>query len=59
MDHVPVKADMSDLQEKLEWCHSHDKECEQIAANAKAFFQRYSKFSKCNCVVVIVFKYNK
>ncbi|HCW07761.1 MAG TPA: hypothetical protein DGG95_10405 [Cytophagales bacterium] len=32
---VPVKSDMSDLIEKLEWCKLHDKECEQIAKQAQ------------------------
>lgn len=40
-DHVPVKADLSDLLEQLQWCHAHDEECRQIAANAKALYHRY------------------
>jgi hypothetical protein len=34
-DHVPVKADMSDLEEKLKWCQENDDKCREIAANAK------------------------
>jgi hypothetical protein len=41
VDHVPVKADLSDLAEKIEWCRSHDAECEQIAHNAKMLNERY------------------
>jgi len=37
-DHIPVKADLSDLQEKLEWCHAHDEECQQIARRAKEVY---------------------
>lgn len=44
VDHVPVKADMSDLKEVLEWCHTHDEECQKIASNAKAFFHRSPRF---------------
>lgn len=32
--YVPVKADLSDLIDKIKWCKSHDKECEIIANNA-------------------------
>lgn len=41
VDHVPVKADLSDLAEKLQWCHDHDQECQQIANNARQFFDKY------------------
>ena len=34
-DHVPVKKDMSDLKEKIEWCRANDDKCQQIAQNAK------------------------
>jgi hypothetical protein len=39
VDHVPVKANMSDWREKkIEWCWSHDGECEVIARNARALY---------------------
>lgn len=34
---VPVKSDMSDLIEKIEWARSHDAEAQAIAANGRAF----------------------
>jgi hypothetical protein len=40
-DHVPVKADMSDLQEKIDWCRANDGKCRDIAANAKAMYSQY------------------
>lgn len=40
-DHIPIKNDFSDLQEKIEWCRSHDSECQVIANNAKALYHRY------------------
>ncbi len=40
-DHIPVKADLSDLEEKIAWCRAHDEECRQIAENAKRFFDTY------------------
>ncbi len=40
-DHVPVKADLSDLLEVLQWCHEHDAECERIAARAQELYHRF------------------
>jgi hypothetical protein len=40
-DHIPVKSDLSDIVEKIEWCRAHDMECQQIARNARALFDRY------------------
>lgn len=41
VDHVPVKADLSDLEEKIRWCREHDDECRQIGENSKAFYEKY------------------
>ena len=35
--YVPVKNDMSDLLEKIQWAIDHDSECHAIAENARAF----------------------
>jgi hypothetical protein len=35
--YVPIKADLSDLIEKLEWAKTHDAECKQIASQASQF----------------------
>lgn len=35
--YIPVKEDLSDLNEKIDWANSHPKECATIAANALAF----------------------
>ena len=40
-DHVPVKEDLSDLEEKIRWCREHDDECRKIGENAKAFYEKY------------------
>lgn len=37
-DFIPIKKDLSDLFEKIEWCINHDEECKKIAKNA------YKKF---------------
>ena len=40
-DHVPVKADLSDLKEQIEWCRNNDEECRKIAARAKEMYTRF------------------
>mmetsp|Transcript_12624 Transcript_12624/g.25747 ORF Transcript_12624/g.25747 Transcript_12624/m.25747 type:complete len:673 (-) Transcript_12624:51-2069(-) len=39
-DHVEVKEDLSDLEEKIRWCRENDGRCRQIAANCKSFYDR-------------------
>jgi hypothetical protein len=39
-DHVPVKSDLSDLAEQIEWCRSNDDKCRQIAANARRLYEQ-------------------
>jgi hypothetical protein len=41
VDHVPVLADLSDLEEKIRWCRQNDDKCRQIGENAKIFYERY------------------
>jgi hypothetical protein len=41
VDHVPVKADLSDLADKIKWCRDHDAECKVIGENAKKFYDKY------------------
>ena len=40
-DHVPVKLDLSDLEEKIQWCRDHDEECKKIGQNAMKFYEKY------------------
>lgn len=39
--YVPVKADLSDLIEQINWCRNNDKKCEEISNNAIAFAKTY------------------
>lgn len=39
--YVPVKADLSDLVEKVQWCIQNDDECKQIAHNSIEFYNKY------------------
>ena len=41
IDHIPIKSDLSDLYEKLEWCKNNDNECIMIAHNAMQLYQKY------------------
>jgi hypothetical protein len=41
MDHVPVKADLSDLEEKIRWCRKNDDKCCEIAANCLELNEKY------------------
>jgi len=40
-DHVPVKADLSDLEEKIRWCRENDDKCRQIGENALKFYEKH------------------
>jgi hypothetical protein len=39
-DHIPVATDLSDLANVIQWCKTHDRECETIADNSKALYNR-------------------
>ncbi|KAL3912908.1 MAG: hypothetical protein SGILL_006701, partial [Bacillariaceae sp.] len=41
VDHVPVKADLSDLEEKIRWCRENDDKCQKIAANCLELYEKY------------------
>ena len=41
VDHVPVKADLSDLEEKIRWCRDNDDKCREIAQNCLKLYDRY------------------
>ncbi|KAF1795262.1 Lipopolysaccharide-modifying protein [Phytophthora cactorum] len=40
-DHVPIKADLSDLAEKIQWCRENDDKCQQIAARANELYEKF------------------
>ena len=41
VDHVPVAEDLSDLEEKIDWCRNNDDKCKEIAVNARALYDKY------------------
>ena len=38
---IPIKADLSDLIEKIKWCIDNDDKCKIIAQNALEFYNKY------------------
>lgn len=41
VDHVPIRADLSDLEEKIQWCRENDAKCQAIAQSAKDKYDTY------------------
>ena len=39
-DHIPVKPDLSDLAEVIEWCKKNDAMCQRIAENSQQLYER-------------------
>ena len=39
--YILIKNDLSDLEEKIEWCKLNDDKCEQIAKNSLDFYNKY------------------
>jgi len=39
--YVLVNKDLSNLEEKINWCINHEEECTQIAKNASEFYKKY------------------
>jgi hypothetical protein len=39
--YIPIKADLSDLVEKFDWCLQNPEECKRIAASALEFYEKY------------------
>jgi hypothetical protein len=45
--YVPVAEDLSDLNERLEWCVTHDAECQEIAHQARVFYDTHLSRKGC------------
>jgi hypothetical protein len=39
--YVPISFDFTDLEEKINWCRTHDNDCKQIVANAMKFYETH------------------
>jgi hypothetical protein len=51
---VPVKADMSDLAEKIDWARSNDARAEEIARNGQAFARTMTFESETKAAVELI-----
>jgi hypothetical protein len=45
--YVPVQSDLSDLDEKIQWCLEHDDECKKIAEEARLFYDTWLSKKSC------------
>ncbi|CAK5262525.1 unnamed protein product [Mycena citricolor] len=52
--YIPVKIDLSDLVEKVEWARAHDKEARQIQQNGMAFARRVITDRQNDCYFAAV-----
>jgi hypothetical protein len=53
---IPVKSDLSDLIEKLQWAQSHDLECRQIAEQSTLFARQSLLFDQVLLYLAFVLK---
>jgi hypothetical protein len=45
--YVPVQSNLSDLDERIQWCLDHDVECQLIAKQAREFYDAYLNKQGC------------
>ena len=56
---VPIKSDLTDLIEKINWCKNNDDKCKEIASNAFKFYEEYcSKESMIDYMENVFIKIN-
>lgn len=44
--YIPIKSDLSDLKEKIQWCKENQDKCQIIGTNARKFFYKYINKTK-------------
>ncbi|KAI8616439.1 glycosyl transferase family 90-domain-containing protein [Chytriomyces sp. MP71] len=47
--YVPVRLDLSDLEEKVQWLMEHDEEAREISLNARTLMLRVNRFEHMQC----------
>lgn len=47
---VPIRSDFLDLEEKLEWCLSHDDDCKRIVNNANSYMESVRRLQKLSLI---------
>ena len=43
--YVPIKSDLSDLENQIEWCIKNDDKCKKIAKNGLEFYEKYLSYN--------------
>jgi len=46
--YIPIKHDLSDVIEKIDWCKKNDDKCKKIAQNATDFYKKYININSIN-----------
>jgi len=54
--YIPVKNDFSDLNDRIEWCKIHDKECKEIIQNSRKFVIEKLNWDKVQQNTINIFK---
>jgi hypothetical protein len=54
--YVPIENDFSDINEKIQWCIDHDKECFNITQRAKIFVEEKLNWEKVKADTITIFK---
>lgn len=50
-DYISIKEDLSNLIEVIEWCAKNDSECKKIAANGRAFADKWFNKDSISCYI--------
>ena len=53
--YVPIKKDLSDLVDKIDWCKKNDNKCKIIANNALEFYKKYINKNSINDYLEMLF----
>ncbi|KAI8613687.1 lipopolysaccharide-modifying protein [Chytriomyces sp. MP71] len=53
--YIPVRVDLADLEEKLEWLQAHDEEAKRISKNARMFARGYNDIAQIKCYLGLLF----
>lgn len=55
--YVPIKQDLSDLIQKIDWCKKNDKKCKKIANNALIFYKTYINLNSIQDYLELLLNY--
>ena len=52
MDYVPIKMDLSDLEEKILWAKKRDRQARKMAKQAQIKIRRYFSYQSLQCYAI-------